>query len=563
MNPWTGDSRKRGRGLRNLLIAVALLAVSASFAVPGLASRFRPETPMVSVPAPGGAYVEAIVGNPSYLNPILLQFNQVDRDLSALLFSGLTRFDENGLIVSDLAESWEIGDDGKTYLFRLRRDVRWHDRTPLTADDVVFTVQAMQDEAFQGSPEVGELWRSVNVEQVDDYTVRFRLKEPFAPFLEYTTIGLLPRHLYSETVGQKMLSSPHNLRPVGTGPYKLSRISAEGIVLEPHADYYGRAPMLAQLRFRFYPDYPAALAALERGEVDALPYLDPQDAVRLASSEKLAIYSAPDYLRYSVLFLNGSTPLFKDRAVRQAVAHAVDKQRIVDTLLAGQGLPGKGPISPGSWAFDPTARTYEYDPRKAEAVLDSAGWRDSNGNGIRDKDGVELSFVILTNDNRRRIRAGELVAEELRKVGFKTEVQAPAWTDLLREYLAPRTFLGAIAEQWLLTADPDVYSLWHSSQIGNGGFNFPGMANERADRLLEEARRTVDRARRAQLYAEFQQVWAEEIPSVVLYYPKFNWAVSRNIKDVKLTSLIDGSSRFRHASQWYVKTQLVPESEKQ
>ncbi len=554
MDPKARDGGKRGLKLRPLLAAVALLAVL----VPAVASRFPREVPMTTVPDTGGAYVEAVVGNPSYLNPVLLQFNQVDRDLSSLLFSGLTRFDENGLIVPDLAERWEIGDGGKSYTFHLRKDVRWHDRTPFTSDDVVFTIKAMQADDFQGNQEVAELWRNVTVEQLSDYDVRFTLKEPFAPFLEYTTVGILPRHLYSETAGKAMLSSPYNLRPIGTGPFKLTKITGEEIVLEPHADYYGPAPKLAQLRFRFYPDYPSALAALEKGEVDALPYLDPQDVARLKANDKLAVYSTPDYLRYAMLILNGSTPVFQDKAVRRAVAYAINKDRIIQTVMEGQAVPGKGAISPGSWAFDPEVKSYEYDPKKAEGLLDSAGWRRTDGNGVRQKDGQQLSFVILTNDNKRRIKAGELVAEDLRKVGFKSEVQALPWSDLLKDYMEPRTFAGAIAEQWLLTADPDLYSLWHSSQIGNGGFNFSGLDNDRIDQLLEEARRTVDKNSRKDMYSEFQQLWAEEVPAVILYYPEFNWAVSRNIKGVKLSALIDGSSRFRHVAGWYIKTKQVP-----
>ena len=554
MNPGPHDGGMRGLRLRPLLIAVALLAVIIPVAV----TKFPREVPMTTVPDVGGAYVEAVVGNPSYLNPILLRFNQVDRDLCSLLFSGLTRFDENGSVVPDLAERWEISPDGKTYTFYLRKDVRWHDRTPFTSDDVVFTVNAMQAADFPGSQEVADFWRNVTVQAVGDYEVRFTLKEPFAPFLEYTTVGILPRHLYSDSMGKAMLSSPYNLRPIGTGPFKLTKITGEGIVLEPFSEYYGPIPKLAQLQFRFYPDYPSALAALEKGDVDALPYLDPADVAKLKANDKLNVYSAPDYLRYAVLFLNSSTPIFKDKSVRQAVAYAINKDRIVQTVMDGQALPGKGPISPGSWAFDPKANSYSYDPKKAEELLDSAGWHRSSSNGVRKKDGQTLSFVILTNDNKRRIKAGEMVAEDLRAVGFKTEVQALPWADLLKDYMSNRTFIAAIAEQWLLTADPDLYSLWDSSQIGNGGFNFSGLNNARVDQLLEEGRRRVDKNQRIALYSEFQQIWADEAPAVILYYPEFSWAVSKNIKGIKLSGLIDGSSRFRYVADWYVKTKRVP-----
>lgn len=556
-NPLAGRTGLLPR-YRHLLVAVALLAI----AVAGLTSRAKtePPIPMVSVPDLGGAYVEAMVGNPSYLNPILLQFNQTERDLSTLIFSGLAKFGDDGQVIPDLAEKWDILDGGKSYRFNLRRDVRWHDRTPFTADDVLFTVKAMQHKDFAGSPEVAELWRSVEIKQIDDYTVEFDLKEPFAPFLEYTTVGVLPRHLYSDTLGKAMTASPYNLKPVGTGPFKLTRISSEGVALEPFSEYYGATPLLAQLRFRFYPDYPAALAALDRGEVDGLPYVDSTDVARLAASDKLAMHSAPEYLKYSVLFLNNTHWLFQDKAVRQAVAYAIDKEGLIRTLLAGEGLPGKGPISPGSWAFDPKVEVQEYDPKKAQTLLEEAGWKDADGDGFREKDKAPLSFVVLTNDNMRRLRVGELIAEDLRKVGFKAEVQAIGWTDLLKQYLSTRTFVATLAEQWLLTADPDVFSLWHSSQIGDGGFNFAGIKDPRADKLLEEARKTVEKRRRQQLYSEFQSLWVEDAPSVVLYYPRFNWSVSRNVKGIKLGWMADGSSRFRNVAEWYVKTKLVPQA---
>ncbi|HEX2987626.1 MAG TPA: ABC transporter substrate-binding protein [Chloroflexota bacterium] len=370
-------------------------------------------------------------------------------------------------------------------------------------------------------------------------------------------MGILPRHLYSDTVGKAMTNSQYNLHPVGTGPFKLTRIGGDGITLEPHPEYYGPVPHLAQLSFRFYPDYSGALAALEKGDVDAFANIDSSDVARLKANEKLALYSSPDYLRYTVLFINNTSPLFQDKSVRQAIAYAINRDGLIRTVMDGQGSPGKGPISPGSWAFDTKAKSYEYEPKKAESLLDAVGWRDSNGDGIRDRDGQPLTFVILTNDNRRRVKAGEMIAEDLRKVGFKCELQALGWSDLLKEYMAKRTFQGVIAEQWLMTADPDVYTLWHSSQVGNGGFNFSGLANEKIDKLLEDAGRTIDRSIRTQQYAEFQQLWEDESPAVILYYPQFNWAVSRTIKDVKLSAFIDSTSRFRHVSEWYTKTKSV------
>src|SRR5665647_1278431 len=226
MNPRVRGAKRGSRGLRNLLIVLALLSVVAI----GAASRLRaPDPVMVTVPDSGGAYVEAVVGSANILNPILLNYNQVDRDISSLIFSGLTKLDDNGLIVPDLAERWETGDGGKSYTFYLRRDVRWHDRTPFTSDDVLFTINSVQSTEFQGNAEVADIWRNATVTQVDDFTIRFTLKEAYAAFLEYTTMGILPRHLYSEAAGKAMPTSLYNLRPIGTGPFKLVKFTAEGI----------------------------------------------------------------------------------------------------------------------------------------------------------------------------------------------------------------------------------------------------------------------------------------------------------------------------------------------
>lgn len=554
MNSSPRRRRRDPLRLRNYVIVGALLAML----VAGVAGRIRQAPAMAAVPDLGGVYTEAVVGKPSYINPILGQVNQIDKDLTSLIFSGLTRFDESGQIVPDLAERWDASEGGKRYTFYLRKGLRWHDGVPLTAGDIVFTIKTIQGKDFPGSTEVADLWRSIDVDQVDETTVRFTLKETFAPFLEYTTMGIIPRHLYSVTPGKDMLSSQYNLRPIGTGPFVLTKISSEGITLEPFREFYGPAPHISQLRFKFYPDYSTALSGLEKGDVDALPYVDAQDVPLLSKKEELQVYGTTDYSRYTVLYLNDAAPIFKDRAVRTAVACGIDKQRIVQTVLGGQGAPGRGAISPASWAYDSQYPGYAFDPKRAESILETAGWRDTDGDGIREKDGAPLSFVILTNDNRRRIRAGELVAEDLRRIGLKVEVQAVGWGDLLKEYISPHKFTAAIAEQWMLTVDPDVFTLWHSSQIESPGLNFSSASNPRMDELLDEAKSTIDRATRKQLYSQFQATWMDEAPAVVLYYPAFTWAISRNVKDVKLGYLVDGSSRFRNVAEWYMKTKMVP-----
>ncbi|MCQ3980202.1 MAG: peptide ABC transporter substrate-binding protein, partial [Anaerolineae bacterium] len=221
----------------------------------------------VIVPDVGGTYIEGIAGMPQFINPLLAQYNQVDQDLTALIFNGLVRFNSQGEMEPDLAKSWTVSDDGLVYVFKLRSDIRWQDNRPFTAADVVFTVGLMQDPDFPGVPYLGNLWRTVTVEQLDDYTIRFRLVEPFPAFADYTTIGILPQHLLKNMSAGELLNHPFNLKPVGTGPFKLDEINTEFARLSVNPLYSGPKPRLTQLELRFYPSYQETIAAYQAGDV--------------------------------------------------------------------------------------------------------------------------------------------------------------------------------------------------------------------------------------------------------------------------------------------------------
>jgi peptide/nickel transport system substrate-binding protein len=516
----------------------------------------------VEVPVQGGGFVEGVVGAASAINPLLAprlaQANPVDQDLSALVFEGLTTLDETGQVTPTLATGWDVSEDGTTYEFRLRKGVAWQDGAPFTAADVVFTVQAIQDPDFQGDPALSELWRAVTVEQVDDLTVRFHLAEPFQSFLYYTTIGLLPAHLLSTVPAADLPSHEFTRRrPVGTGPFMVESVSPDKVVLASNPSYWGRRPFLDRLEFWFYGDEDGVLAAYERGEVNGFHPSRSRTLSDLARLPDLQLYSAED-AGYGAVFLNlrrETLPFLQVKEVRQALSYGLDRQALINGALEGQGLVADSPILPMLWAYDPGVKRYPFDPERARGLLDAAGWQDTDADRIRDKDGVPLAFELLSGDDLTMVRIAEQIARDWRGIGADVTVRQVA-ADLLPAYIRSREFDAALTDV-ALAADPDPYPLWHSTQAGDGGQNFTGFADEQADLAMEEARSTTDPERRGALYRTFQQIFAEQVPALLLYYPVYSYAVDADVREVQLSPLWHPSDRFRNVADWYMATRVV------
>ncbi len=518
-------------------------------------------------PGDGGTYVEGIAGFPHYLNPLLVTPGDVDSDLCALLFSGLTRLNAHGEVEPDLAQWDEPTLDGLTYTFHLRRDAYWHDGIPVTAADVVFTIGLLQDPSFRGPPELGaSVWRTVTVQKLNNFTVRFTLAEPYAPFLDYTTFGILPAHLLEGTSAADLPTATFNLQPVGSGPFQLEGIDIEdgiitSMVLKPFARYYGPRAHLDRVQFHFYPSYQTALNAYEEGKVKGVSRIPADELPRASTFPSLNLFSAQT-AEYGIVFLNlnrDDLPFFQETEVRQALLYALNRQLIIDEILGGQALIADSPMIPGTWAYYDDIPRYEYDPKKAETLLGEAGWRTSSQrNPIRRKSGKPLSFTLLTSSEPERLGIAQMLAEQWAAVGAQVTVETASPVEV-REALESRSF-DAILVHMAIPGDPDPYPLWHQEQI-NGGQNYAGFNHRHTSEIIERARITTDRETRRQLYHEFQEIFAQEVPSLLLYVPVYTYGVDEGIHAVQVGPLVYPSDRFRTIPDWWIVPRRVFVSE--
>lgn len=535
----------------------ALIAVFGIVVLAGILASTAREFTALTMPAQGGIYTEAVVGSPRAINPLLSFSSDLDRDLTGLIFQGLVALNERGEPMPALAESWEIGPDQKDITFNLRRDVRWHDGAPFTAADVVFTVGVLQSDAFaeSGQPAstfLSELWRNVSVEQIDRFTVRFRLQQPLASFLAENTIGILPSHLWNNVPVAELSQSPLNLQPVGTGPWRLASLNALAARLEPNPYASGATPYLEAIEFRFFPDYTSAFAAFQAGEVDGVSRVLPQEVATAQASPDMTVLTAPLAGATFVYFNldDPNTAFLADAQVRQALNLALDVPKLIDTTLNGQGIPADGPFMPGTWAHAPSQPSAP-DPQRAGEMLAAAGWVDTNRDGVREQGEMDLAFELL-GDNEALLQE---LAGQWKQIGVWAKPRLVSLASLASDYLSPRTFEAAVVH-WQLSGDPDPYPLWHSTQIESGQ-NYTGWNNLQADLLMEEGRSVNDQGRRMQLYSEFQRIFHQELPALPLYNDIYAYGISDQINAVEIGRLNWPWERFRNASQWYIVTQRV------
>jgi peptide/nickel transport system substrate-binding protein len=465
-----------------------------------------------------------------------------------------------------------VSDDGLVYTFYLRTTVRWQDGEPLTADDVLFTTSVLQSPDFPGLPFLSELWRSVDVKKLDRYTVQFTLHESYAPFLDYTTIGLIPEHILKDVPVAELDRHVFNYLPVGNGLFQVAELTEEHVTLE--ANRYHRhweQTNLDRVEFRFYPSYEALLEAYDAGAIMGISRVQAQDIELVRANPDLKLLSAR-LSGYSLIFVNlynPETPFFQDRRVRQALMYALDRQALVDRVLGGQGLVIHSPIMPQSWAYKADVKQYAHDLLQARALLERAGWQYAEpdrlalsdvgrqGPAVRMKNGVPLEFSLLTNDLPDRVALARAVAAQWEAVGARVHVRAVSMADLAQQHLIPRSYDAALLQWQSTPPDPDPYPVWHSTQATGAGQNYGGFVHRDADEAIEVARLLTDRGQRTELYYQFQDIFAEEVPAFLLYQAVYTLCVDKQVRNVQIAPMHDPSGRFASIADWAVETREV------
>jgi peptide/nickel transport system substrate-binding protein len=515
----------------------------------------------VARPLAGGDYIEGVIGAPVHLNPLVVDpaADPVAADIQRLVFEGLTRPGPDGLPMPALAESWAVDESGTVYTFTLRNGVTWHDGAPVTVDDVLFTLRAVQGPAFAGDQNVAAFWRTVLVDRVGERSVSFRLEAPFAPFLRLTGFPILPAHLLRNVPPEQWEAHPFNRLPVGAGPYRLVELDEQRALLRANPRYFGATPFIETIELRFFRTEQEAFAALTRSEIQGLAF---------TGASALADVNLPRGIvrrqalldGYTALSFNLRDGLLTDLGVRRALATALDKDALIASALAGKVMRLDTPILHGWWAETSDVSWYEPDVARAMAQLDTLGYV-PGADGVRVRDGQPLVFSLLTDNSPTRRAVAEEIARQWSAIGVQIVIEPVEPTEMQRR-LEAREFTIALHGWQRLGSDPDVFELWHSSQADRGR-NYAGLADATIDELLASARKIYDIVDRAELYREFQERWVELAPGIILYQPILFHATVADLGDTIAVPpdaaasphlLIGREGRFVNVNRWYLRS---------
>jgi peptide/nickel transport system substrate-binding protein len=521
---------------------------------------------LVEVPAKGGTVSEGVVGNPRFINPILA-ISEADKTLSSLIYSGLVKTDKDGNIENDLAQSIDISPDGLLYTVHIRPEAAFSDGTSVTSDDVLFTIQKILDPSLK-SPLSGD-WSGVVAQKIDDQTINFILKKPYAPFIDNLLVGILPKHIWKNVTTDEFAFSQFNTLPVGSGPYMVGTVTRNsgGIPdyydLVPSTKASGDKPYISHYIFHFYPSERDLLASYDNGDINTMSGISPEEAKSLSTDAN--VLSSPLPRVFGVFFNQAENPALLQKEVRQALDLAAPKEDIVSTILDGYGTPIDSPLPPSlfPWSNQPTDDTKKSDEERfaeADTLLAKAGWTRNTQTGVLEKkskkDTMTLSFSISTGNAPELTKVADKLRDAWQKLGAHVDIQVYETGDLNQNVIRPRKF-DALLFGEVVGRDADLYPFWHSSQRNDPGLNIALYANSKVDKLLEDSRKQSDPERREADYKSFDQELKNDIPAVFLYAPNFIYVVPKDLYAVSIGNLSSPSDRFTTIRKWYIDTDNV------
>ncbi|OGJ03951.1 hypothetical protein A3G06_00155 [Candidatus Nomurabacteria bacterium RIFCSPLOWO2_12_FULL_46_14] len=521
---------------------------------------------LVSVPKDGGSITEGIIGSPRFVNPVLAT-SDADQDLVSLVYSGLMRKDQAGNLAPNLAEKYEMSADGLQYTFTLRKDASFQDGVKLMAEDVIFTIEKIKDPSVR-SPRKGN-WDNISVEKIDDRTVRFTLRQPYASFLENATVGIMPVHIWQ---GASLELNDANWNPVGSGPYRVKEAGKQpaGLIdfykLTAFADFVLGEPHIQEITLRFYPNEEELLAAFLRGEVNQISSITPENALRLAE-KKFRIESSVLPRVFGLFFNQNQNKIFTDKRVAQAINLAVDKEEIINEVLHGYGTVINDPIPPNAIVYPELEKekniTREEKLKIAEDILAKAGWKLGKSGYLEKtitekgkKMTTELQFSISTGNAPELAQAAELIRQDLAKIGMRVEIKTFEIGNLNQDIIRPRKYDSLLFGQ-IVGHESDLVAFWHSSQRLDPGLNVAMYANARVDKILEDAFVTVNEEKRIKKYVDFNQEIKKDMPAVFLYSPNLIYAVSKDLGGFAIDRLTSPPDRFADIHSWFLRTEKV------
>ncbi len=517
---------------------------------------------VVSTPARGGSLTEGIIGSPRFINPILA-VSDADRDLTALVYSGLLHATPQGQYVPDLASEYSVSPDGKTYTFVIRSDATFQNGTPVTADDVAYTVQKIQDAALKSPLRAN--WEGVDVQILDSHTITFSLRSAYAPFVENLTLGVVPKALWQGVTDDEFPFSDLNTSPIGSGPYRVSSISrtASGIPssykLTAFAQYALGEPYLTRLTLQFYQSETALESALANGDVESASGISPASLGSLDANIK----TVPLNRVFGVFFNQNQSEVLRIAEARQALSDSIDRTDLVRVVLGGYGVPLTGPVPPSlsKAALADTVGSSTLMQSARETLLQK-GWKLENGvltkttgTGKTQKT-VTLRLTLATANVPELRAAAQYLKEVWSAMGAQIDVQVYDQGDLSQNVIRPRKY-DALLFGEVVGRELDLFAFWHSSQRNDPGLNIAGYANATADKALETLRTTSDPAARQELIKTFSAQVAKDMPAAFLYAPDFVYSIPNDIAGVDLGFVETPSDRFLGVAQWHRETDYV------
>lgn len=466
-------------------------------------------------PAYGDMMIRGSIGDASVLLPVLAT-DGASFDITGMIYDGLVKYGKDIKLVPELAEEWDVSEDGTVIRFYLRKGVKWHDGKPFTARDVEYTYNLYVNPKTP-TAYATDFLRVKEFRVLDDYTVEVIYGKPYAPSLGSWGQSIHPRHLLE---GKDVTKSPLKRNPIGTGPFRFKEWkTGQKIIVDANPEYFDGQPYISRVLTRVIPDLATMFLELKAGRIDQMPLTPLQYRRQTDTKWFHENFKKYKYLGFGYTYLgyNLLDWKFKEKKVRQALTTAINRESIIQGVLLGLGAVAHSPYKPDTMWYNPNVRKFPYDPEKAKKMLAEAGWKDSDGDGILEKDGKPFSFTILTNQgNKLRKNAATIIQRDLKRVGVEVKIRTVEWAAFIKNFINKKKFEACLLG-WGIGIDPNQIDVWNSKKTEEHQLNFISYKNEEVDELLELGVSTFDPKERKKYYDKFQEIIAEEQPYTFLW----------------------------------------------